>query len=68
MNSNFACERCGSHNARWARKLSSERWVCANCYSELPFDNDNPDPSKRNLVVDDMQTGVPTKRKIVVRW
>ena len=68
MRQSFTCERCGSHNGRWARRLESGRTVCANCYSELPFDSENPDPGKRDLVVDDLRTDVPTKRKIVVRW
>ena len=68
MGKKFTCDRCGSHNAGWARKLTSGRTVCRNCYLELPFDNDNADPDKRNFVRDDLRTDVPLRRKIIVRW
>lgn len=64
----FTCERCGSHSFAWSRTLTSGRHVCKNCYSELPFDAENVDPDKRNLVVDDLRTDVPTRRKVIVRW
>lgn len=52
----FPCARCGSRVQAWSRILESGRHVCAKCYNDLPFGENT------NEVVDDMRTGLRSRR------